>query len=612
MQPRRDRGAVGRAGAQRGLAAAQVPGERAQPVALGGQHDVVGAGRAHHPRDDVALLRGRGGEAVAQLAPARVHVHLAAGLRVHEPEVAGRDELLLARVADLHRHHAVAGAQRAHRALPVLRAGEVADDDHEPALAPERGPVAQRGAARGRALPVALGPAAQLGQQREQPEPALARAQHARVARAEGHDAEPVAAPRGHVADGKRHALGHVGLAPVGGAEGHRGRDVEHEPRGHRALAHVHAHVGLLQPRRGVPVDLAHVVAGEVGPDHGELRARADLRREVLARDEALDALHHREVERAQDRGRDGPGPGLGRAALGRRRGDPAPHGSLPPRTSPKPAPASSSTSAPPANADVTWRFSLTWARRVPSPAYTACSLRASGAAKNWPPLSRAMSCSVSASGGTFSVVTAPVLRSVWLSVPFAVPSATVKIGILYFLTSPTTSIGSAPRALAPSESSTPAAGSRRLPPSPSGTGTRAESTASFNASPIAVAPCTFSALMAAITRAWSVVGSASSCAAEPKLMSPSRNPSGTLFATVRAAAWAAASRVGRTSVAVIEPDVSVTSTTVASRRSAATVRCGRASAISSAARASSASSAGRWRVHERPAATEASRSTFV
>ena len=49
-------------------------------------------------------------------------------------------------------------------------------------------------------------------------------------------------------------------------------------------------------------------------------------------------------------------------------------------------------------------------------------------------------------------------------------------------------------------------------------------------------------------------------------------------------------------SFANIEPDVSVTITTVAARCSAATVRSGRPSATSSAASASSASSAGMWR----------------
>ncbi len=239
--------------------------------------------------------------------------------------------------------------------------------------------------------------------------------------------------------------------------------------------------------------------------------------------------------------------------------------------------------------------------------------MRASAVAKNWPPVSRAMSCSVSRSGGTFSVLTAPVFGSVCVSVPFCdaqrhgVDRDLVLLGLLDDVDRVL-----AARARTPSPSSTIAAGSRRSPPSPSGIGTRAELIASFSASPIAVAPATCSELIVVFTRAWSVVGSASCCAAraeaddaDPELVRHG------LSTNALPAACAAASRDGCTSVASIEPDVSKTSMTVASRRSAATVRCGRASAISSAASASSASTAGRWRVHERPA-TATSRSTFV
>ena len=200
-----------------------------------------------------------------------------------------------------------------------------------PRWRPSAAVAGQRGAQRGRAHAVALAFAAQLGEQPEQAQAALARAQDARLAAAEREHAEPVAAPRRDVADGERDALGDVDLAPVGGAEGHRGRDVEHQPRRQRALADVHAHVRLLQPRGRVPVDVAHVVAGVVRPDHRQLGAGADLRRQVLAGDEALDPLHHRQVERAQDlragRARARACPASARA----RRDEPgATHGSLP------------------------------------------------------------------------------------------------------------------------------------------------------------------------------------------------------------------------------------------------------------------------------------------
>src|SRR3954471_10294442 len=133
-----DRGAGGRAGAQGGLAPAQVRGEDAQPVAAGRELDVVRPRAAQGGADLFALGRRGGGEAVPDPALAGVYVDLAAGLGIDEPEVAGVDEVLFARVDDLDRHHAMAGAQRLQRTLPVARAAEVADDHDQPALAAER------------------------------------------------------------------------------------------------------------------------------------------------------------------------------------------------------------------------------------------------------------------------------------------------------------------------------------------------------------------------------------------------------------------------------------------------------------------------------------------
>ena len=299
-----------------------MPGQRAQPVALGGQHEVLGARAPQRRGDLLALGGGRLGEALAHAAAAGVDAQLAAGLGIGEPEVADRRQLELARVADLDGEHSVAAAQRPQGRLPVAVATEVGDDDHEPAVAGERGGLARRVAERGRAGAVGLGLGAQLGEQREQAEAALARAHDPRLAAADRDDAEAVAAARRHVADRERDALGDVGLAAVGGAEGHRGGDVEQQPRGHRALADVHAHVRLAHARGHVPVDVAHVVAGPVGADHRQLGAAADLRGQVLARHQALHPPQHGEVERAQDGRRDRAGPGAIGRALGRRDGD--------------------------------------------------------------------------------------------------------------------------------------------------------------------------------------------------------------------------------------------------------------------------------------------------
>ena len=92
------------------------------------------------------------------------------------------------------------------------------------------------------------------------------------------------------------------------------------------------------------------------------------------------------------------------------------------------------------------------------------------------------------------------------------------------------------------------------------------------------------------------MVGGAWICAKSANVTMPSRNVSGSSSVSRRAALTAAVSRSGSTSLAFIEPEMSVTITTVAARCGAATVRCGRASAITSVASASRISSGGMWR----------------
>ena len=92
------------------------------------------------------------------------------------------------------------------------------------------------------------------------------------------------------------------------------------------------------------------------------------------------------------------------------------------------------------------------------------------------------------------------------------------------------------------------------------------------------------------------MVGATRCSAKSENVIRPSRNVGGTFSVSVLAAATAALSRSGWTSVAFIEPEMSVTITTLAARCGAATVRCGRASATISAVSASSSSSGGRWR----------------
>ena len=91
------------------------------------------------------------------------------------------------------------------------------------------------------------------------------------------------------------------------------------------------------------------------------------------------------------------------------------------------------------------------------------------------------------------------------------------------------------------------------------------------------------------------------------------RSESGARSRKERIARFAAASLVGFTSVARIEPDVSTTSTTLARSFGVLTVTVGRANATQSAATDASTSAAGTCRRHaRRRLATPASTSRFV
>ena len=133
--------------------------------------------------------------------------------------------------------------------------------------------------------------------------PSLPGRECTRAVVAERHESQPVTASRRNVADGDRHALGDVGLTPVGGAEMHRRGRVEHEPRDQHALREMHANVRDVGTRSDVPVDPAHVVVSRnVGTNLSELRSVAEQRRAIVARKQAFHPPPDADVERTQQR----------------------------------------------------------------------------------------------------------------------------------------------------------------------------------------------------------------------------------------------------------------------------------------------------------------------
>src|SRR5438067_2124152 len=141
--------------------------------------------------------------------------------------------------------------------------------------------------------------------------------------------------------------------------------------------------------------------------------------------------------------------------------------------------------------------------------------------------------------------------------------------------------IGSLPRSDLPSERSTTAEGGRRAPPL---TALRSVRAAARIASPLAVPPLALMLSIAAWTAAWSRVGLWSTVAVWLNARTPIPIRAGTPRTNRWAASLAAASRLGLTSVAVIDPDTSVASITEACSTGTATVRCGLAAATTSLA----------------------------
>ena len=101
---------------------------------------------------------------------------------------------------------------------------------------------------------------------------------------------------------------------------------------------------------------------------------------------------------------------------------------------------------------------------------------------------------------------------------------------------------------------------------------------------------------MASLSWARSVVGETRVFGSEAKDTTPIRMPAGIWSMNEMAAALAASRRVGETSVARMEPEMSIASRTVASSRGVAMTMVGRARPMSSAAIAPRYRTGGTWR----------------
>ena len=148
----------------------------------------------------------------------------------------------------------------------------------------------------------AAGPVQHPVQEMQHLAPAAARRDHGIDAVAVEQRADAIAVAR---QEARQHGdeLGrHRALLQSLRAEIDRRAQVEQEPRGDLALLVVLAHVGRLQARGDVPVDVADVVVVLVLAQVGEIEPVAAEQRPVVAVQHAVQPADHRPLEPAQDR----------------------------------------------------------------------------------------------------------------------------------------------------------------------------------------------------------------------------------------------------------------------------------------------------------------------
>ena len=133
---------------------------------------------------------------------------------------------------------------------------------------------------------------------------------------AEGNEPDAPGSAHAQTAEHERDAFGDVRLQAQRGAERHRRRDIEHDPRRERALGHVHPHVRLAGTGGGGGVDVTHVVTDLVRAQLGELCSGADPGGSPVARKHPRDHPADGDVERLDQRLRHRPRALAGRGRL--------------------------------------------------------------------------------------------------------------------------------------------------------------------------------------------------------------------------------------------------------------------------------------------------------
>ena len=97
-----------------------------------------------------------------------------------------------------------------------------------------------------------------------------------------------------------RHEFGrHLALALLTRAEIHRRAEVQQKPGVHLPVFSKHPHMRLLQTRRHIPVDMAHIVVMLVFAKVSQVHAGAAKQRAVVTLQQAVEAAQHRPFQAA-------------------------------------------------------------------------------------------------------------------------------------------------------------------------------------------------------------------------------------------------------------------------------------------------------------------------
>jgi hypothetical protein len=231
----------------------------------------------------------------------RVDEKLLAGLGVLHHEQPQVGQVHLQRVVQAHRDQLVAAREQRERLGPARRADEIRHhEDERAALDHREAAVQQVLQARSRRARE-LRPRGHLAHEVQHVAPAASRRDHGVDLLAVEQRADAVAVAREQARQHRDEVGRHRALAHLARAEVHRGREVEQEPGADVAVLVVLAHVGRLQARGDVPVDVAHIVVVLVLPQVGEVQAKSPEKRSVVAVQQAVEPTDHRPLEFFQE-----------------------------------------------------------------------------------------------------------------------------------------------------------------------------------------------------------------------------------------------------------------------------------------------------------------------